>query len=86
MLVQMKSKVRPKKQYCEPQVRPITREQVSLVLLGNAWNGDDTAKKVLEHCANILFPSPAKEEVFFKPQPYCSDSVTKNSAIKKNQE
>jgi hypothetical protein len=47
-----------KKPYSPPEIIELNREQVALVLLGRAWDGDEKAKELLEKCADVLFPAP----------------------------
>jgi hypothetical protein len=52
--------VRRKKPYSPPEVRKLTREQAALILLGQAWDGNENAKELLWCCADALFPAPPK--------------------------
>jgi hypothetical protein len=45
-----------RKPYVKPQCNKITREQAALLLLGQAWDGDEEAKELLELTAPIIFP------------------------------
>lgn len=60
-----------KKAYSPPEVRKLNREQTALVLLGQAWDGDQNAKELLECAADVLFPAP-----YHKEASPCSDFVT----------
>lgn len=55
-------KMEPREPYCPPELRKINREQAALILLGRAWDGDANAKKLLEDCADVLFPAPAAKK------------------------
>jgi hypothetical protein len=46
--------------YSPPTFREINREHAALVLLGQAWDGDENAKHLLEYSGDILFPTPPK--------------------------
>ena len=45
-----------KKPYLRPEVRKLNSEQAILILVGKAWDGDNSARELLE----ILFPIPGK--------------------------
>ena len=47
---------RGKKEYSRPEALAPNREQVALLLLGLAWEGDRNAKKLLDLGADALFP------------------------------
>jgi hypothetical protein len=49
-----------KKPYILPTVHTLTREQAALFLLGQAWDGDQNAKALLELGADALFPPPVE--------------------------
>lgn len=50
------------KRYSPPKLRKLNREQAALILLGQAWDGDEKAKELLECAADVLFPTFGNEE------------------------
>jgi hypothetical protein len=46
----------PKKRYVPPRLNTLNREQTALSLLGQAWDGNQSAKELLDFAADILFP------------------------------
>lgn len=60
-----------RKLYLSPKLKKLTREQAALILLGQAWDGDQNAKELLECGADVLFPPPCD-----KGLSSCSNSVT----------
>ena len=54
--------VRHKKPYSPPKLRKRNREEVALILLGHAWDGDENAQELLEQGADVLFPETPKNK------------------------
>ena len=50
------------KRYSPLELRKLNREQAALILLGQAWDGDEKAQELLECTADVLFPTPDNKE------------------------
>lgn len=51
-----------KKRYSPLELRELNREQAALILLGQAWDGDEKAQELLECAADVLFPTSGNKE------------------------
>ena len=53
----MRQEENPKKPYIIPHLNKLNFEQASLFLTGHAWNGDASARDLLE----LIFPMPSED-------------------------
>lgn len=67
-----------KKRYSPPKLRKLNREHATLILLGQAWDGDEKAQELLECAADVLFPTSGQQR-----PPSRSDFVTASRESKR---
>lgn len=67
--MQQSAATRRQKSYSPPRFKTLDREQVAIILLGQAWDGNKSAKELLQRAADVLFPSSSeKKRITISPQ------------------